>query len=317
LLNARVVFDGDRGCANKPACRLSGFVVTLATFFLVILAALIHASWNLLAKKAGGGAAFVFLNSVVIAAIYTPVLTVWFWWHPIALTDITAMQWFFIALSAAIHIAYYFALQRGYRNADYGVVYPIARGTGPLITSVVAIAFLGETVTWLSGLGIVAIIVGIFVLAGGIRALNADGARGRAGVRWGVTTGAFIAAYTVADGYAVKHLALSPLVLTYFSNVMRVGLLSPVLLTHRNEIRSEWTRTWKYLVVIGAISPLAYLLVLYAMQTAPISHVAPLREISMLFAAFFGAKLLGEERFGEKLLGAALMVLGVVGLLWH
>jgi drug/metabolite transporter (DMT)-like permease len=291
--------------------------MTASTFALVILAALIHASWNLLAKKAGGGAAFVFLLTIANAALYTPIITLWFWWQPIAIADITALQWLFIALSAAIHIAYFFALQRGYRSADYGVVYPIARGTGPLITSLVAIAFLGETVTWFSGLGIVAIVLGIFVLAGGIRAFSADGERGRSGVRWGVTTGAFIAAYTVADGYAVKHLALSPLVLTYFSNVMRVGLLSPMLVTHRHEIRSEWARTWKYLLVIGTISPLAYLLVLYAMQTAPISHVAPLREVSMLFAAFFGVKLLREERLGEKLFGATLMVAGVVGLLWR
>jgi uncharacterized membrane protein len=90
-----------------------------------------------------------------------------------------------------------------------------------------------------------------------------------------------------------------------------------MLISYRSEIGDEWQKNWKYLVIIGAISPLAYLLVLYAMQTAPISHVAPLRELSMLFAAFFGAKLLGEERFGEKLLGAALMVMGVVGLLWR
>jgi drug/metabolite transporter (DMT)-like permease len=291
--------------------------VTLTTFFLVVLAALLHAAWNLLAKKAGGGAGFVFLNSVVIAAIYTPVLSIWFWWQPISIADITTMQWSFIAASAAIHIAYYFALQRGYQLADYGVVYPIARGTGPLLTSIVAIMFLGETISLLSGLGILAVVVGIFVLAGGLRAVASDTPRARAGARWGMTTGAFIAAYTVVDGYAVKHLALSPLILTYFSNVLRVALLSPMLISHRSEIRKEWQKNWQYLAIIGAISPLAYLLVLYAMQSAPISHVAPLREISMLFAAFFGVKLLREEHFGEKLLGAALVVVGVIGLLWR
>jgi drug/metabolite transporter (DMT)-like permease len=291
--------------------------VTLTTFCLVVLAALIHAAWNLLAKKAGGGAAFVFLLMIANTALFTPIITIWFWWQPISLADITGLQWFFIALSAAIHVAYYFALQRGYASADYGVVYPIARGTGPLITSIVAIAFLGETVTWLSGFGILAIITGIFVLAGGLRLHGGDTTRTRAGVRWGMTTGAFIAAYTVADGYAVKHIALSPLVLTFFSNALRVGLLSPMIVTHRDAIRSEWNKSWKYLLVIGATSPLAYLLVLYAMQTAPISHVAPLRELSMLFAAFFGVKLLGEGQFREKLLGASLMVIGVVGLLWR
>ena len=91
----------------------------------------------------------------------------------------------------------------------------------------------------------------------------------------------------------------------------------PIFIRNHREFRDEWKKNGKYALGIGAVSPLAYLLVLYAMQTAPISHVAPLREISMLFAAGFGARLLNEEQLKEKLLGAALMVLGVVGLLWH
>ena len=90
-----------------------------------------------------------------------------------------------------------------------------------------------------------------------------------------------------------------------------------MLLNHRRAVADEWHKNGKYALVIGAISPISYVLVLYAMQTAPISQVAPLREISMLFAAAFGARLLKEERLKEKLLGAGLMVLGVVGLLWR
>ena len=89
-----------------------------------------------------------------------------------------------------------------------------------------------------------------------------------------------------------------------------------LFIRNRREVRDEWKRNSKYAIAIGAVSPLAYILVLYAMQTAPISHVAPLREISMLFAAGFSARLLKEEQLKEKLPGAGLMVLGVVGLLW-
>jgi drug/metabolite transporter (DMT)-like permease len=291
--------------------------LTLTTFSLVILAALIHATWNLLAKKAGGGAAFVLLGVVVVAVLYAPVIAIWFWSQPIAIVDITATQWLFMALSAVIHIGYSLSLQRGYQLADYGVVYPIARGTGPFLSSLVAIAFFGEAVTLTSALGIVAIVAGIFVLAGGLRVFSDDSPRARAGAKWGVATGAFIALYTTLDGYAVKHLAVAPLLLDYVSNLLRAVFLSPMLIGQRDAIVAEWRKNWKYIVVIGAISPLAYILVLTAMQTAPISHVAPLRELSMLFAAFFGAKLLGEERIGEKVLGASLMLLGVVGLLWR
>lgn len=291
--------------------------MALSTFALVLLAALIHATWNLLAKKAGGGAAFVLLGVIAVAAIYAPVMIVWFWAHPISPGDITATQWLFMALSAIVHIAYSLALQRGYREADYGVVYPVARGTGPFLAAVVAIAFFDEPIRVSSALGIVAVVVGIFVLAGGMRALRDRSERGRAGVRWGATTGACIALYTTLDGYAIKVLAIAPLLLDYVSNLLRAVFMSPMILTHRAELAAEWKKNWRYIVIISTISPLAYILVLTAMQTAPISQVAPLREVSMLFAAFFGVKLLGEENLREKLIGASLMVVGVVGLLWR
>ena len=291
--------------------------MTLTTFFLVVLAALLHASWNLLAKKSGGGAAFVLLGNVVVMVLYSPVLLIWWWYSPSLVADITQQQWLIMAVSAAVHIGYSLSLQRGYQLADYGVVYPVARGTGPLLSSVTAIVFFGEAVNLFSGLGILAIVVGIFVLAGGLSLFAAPSERSRAGIRWGVTTGLFIAVYTALDGYAVKYLALSPLLLDYFSNFLRTIIMLPMFVRKRREVRDEWKKNGKYALGIGAISPLAYILVLFAMQTAPISHVAPLREISMLFAAAFGARLLKEEQLKEKLLGAALMVLGVVGLLWH
>jgi drug/metabolite transporter (DMT)-like permease len=233
--------------------------MTLTTFLLVILAALIHATWNLLTKKAGGGAAFVFLGVVAMVVIYLPVMLVWWWHTPALFAAITAVQWGFIALSAILHIGYSLSLQRGYQTADYGVVYPIARGTGPLFSSLAAVIFLGEAVTLSSAIGIVAIICGIFVLAGGLRALSDHSPRARAGVRWGATTGAFIALYTVADGYAVKFLAIAPLLLQYCGNLLRVVFLSPMLLTQRTEIHAEWQKNWRYILVISAISPLAYI----------------------------------------------------------
>ena len=291
--------------------------VTLTSFALVVLAALIHASWNLLAKKSGGGAAFVLLGNVVVMALYSPVLLIWWWQTPNLINDITSTQWLILAVSAIVHIGYSLSLQRGYQLADYSVVYPVARGTGPLLSSMVAIIFFGETVSLNSGVGIIAIVAGIFILAGGTRLFSDPSARAHAGVRWGLTTGLFIATYTALDGYAVKFLALSPLLLDYFTNFLRTIFMLPMLLTHRRAVADEWRKNGKYALVIGAIAPISYVLVLYAMQTAPISQVAPLREISMLFAAAFGARLLKEEQLKEKLLGAGLMVLGVVGLLWR
>jgi drug/metabolite transporter (DMT)-like permease len=291
--------------------------MTLTTFLLVILAALIHATWNLLAKKAGGGAAFVLLGNIVVMTLYSPVIAIWWWHTPGLIAAITPTQWFFLSISAVVHIGYSLSLQRGYQLADYGVVYPVARGTGPLLSSIIAIVFLGETVTLFSGLGILAIVAGIFVLAGGARALADHTERSRAGVRWGLTTGLFIAAYTAIDGYSVKFLALSPLLLDYFSNLLRTVFMLPLFVRNHRSVVDEWRKNGRYALAIGAVSPLAYILVLYAMQSAPISHVAPLRELSMLFAAAFGARLLKEKQLGEKMIGATLMVAGVVGLLWR
>lgn len=307
--------------------------MTVTTFALVILAALIHATWNLLAKKSGGGAAFVLLGNLVVMALYSPLLLIWWWYVPSLIASITTTQWLFLVASALVHLGYSLSLQRGYQLADYGVVYPVARGTGPLLSSLIAIVFLGEAVTLVSGLGIVCVVSGIFVLAGGLRTLSEHTERSRAGVRacehtgvrackhtgvrWGITTGLFIAGYTAIDGYLVKFLALSPLLVDYFSNFLRTLFLLPMFARKRSELAVEWQKNWRYLLVIGAISPIAYVLVLFAMQTAPISHVAPLRELSMLFAAAFGARLLKEKHLGEKFLGACLMVTGVVGILWH
>ena len=291
--------------------------MTLTTFFLVVLAALLHASWNLLAKKSGGGAAFVLLGNLVVMALYSPVLLIWWWHSPSLVADITLKQWLIMAVSATVHIGYSLSLQRGYQLADYGVVYPVARGTGPLLSSVTAIVFFGEAVNLFSGLGILAIVAGIFVLAGGLRLFTAPSERSRAAIRWGLSTGLFIAVYTALDGYAVKFLALSPLLLDYFSNFLRTVFMLPLFIRKRREVRDEWRKNGKYAIGIGTVSPLAYILVLYAMQTAPISHVAPLREVSMLFAAAFGARLLKEEQLREKLLGAGLMVLEVIGLIWR
>ncbi len=125
---------------------------------------------------------------------------------------------------------------------------------------------------------------------------------------------ALIAAYTVADSYAVKFLAMSPILLDYFSNFVRVGLLLPAALHDRAATARMWRAQWKYALLVAAISPVSYVLVLYAVQQAPISHVAPAREVSMLFAALIGGHLLREGDRLLRLLGAGFIAAGVVAL---
>ena len=288
---------------------------TLA-FSLVVLAGLIHACWNIAAKKAGGDARFSFFSSVWMALIWAPV-GLWAGWSVVPRWG--WVEWGFIGASAVLHVVYFIVLLRGYRKADLTVVYPLARGSGPLLSSMVAIMLLGEQISALGVAGIAGVVVGVFLIAGGPGLWRAAHdphrqKRVRKGMVYGLLTGVFIASYTVVDGYAVKVLLMSPILLDYMGNFVRMALLLPVVLRDRPTARAMWLQQRKYALIVGAISPVSYVLVLYAMQTAPLSHVAPAREVSMLFAALIGGHLLGEGDRAVRLVGAACIAVGVACL---
>ena len=285
----------------------------LTALALVIVAALLHASWNILAKKTGGNRHFVWMGGALVVALWAPA-AVWLGWQEVPRWG--AREWAFVCGSGLLHLMYFEVLMKGYRVSELTVVYPVARGTGPLVSSIVAVLVLGETMSLHGALGVLWICAGVFVIAGGPALLRATHdparrARVRAGVAWGAATGAFIAAYTVLDGYSVKRLAIAPLLLDYFSNVTRLPFMLPTALRDPPGARDAWRRYWKHGVVVAAVSPLAYILVLYAVRIAPISHVAPAREISMLFAALIGGRMLGEGDRLQRVAGAALMAGGV------
>ncbi|WP_298933823.1 EamA family transporter [uncultured Ramlibacter sp.] len=288
----------------------------LSALALVVLAGLIHASWNIAAKKAGGDARFAAFTGLVMMVFWAP-LGIWLAIDELPQWGMT--QWLFIAASSALHTLYYLTLLRGYRKADLTVVYPLARGSGPLLSSLVAIFVLGEHISLVGLAGIVGVVGGVFLIAGGpalLRTAHDPAARIRLhkGMRYGLLTGAFIASYTVVDGYAVKLLAVSPILLDYIGNLFRMGLLAPAVLRDIPQARVLWQQQWKYAVFVGIISPVSYVLVLYAMKEAPLSHVAPAREVSMLFAALIGGHLLGEGDRRARLLGAVLIAMGVMAL---
>ena len=293
--------------------------MSLQAFFLIILAGLIHSGWNIVAKKAGGDARFSLFTSVLNAIIWLPlgwwlgrdVVPTWGW-----------TEWAFVAASALLHVFYFIVLLRGYRVADLTVVYPLARGSGPLISSLVAVIFLGEEISTLGAAGIAGVVLGVFLIAGGPRMIaavrNGESSEARqrviSGLYYGLLTGLFIASYTVVDSYAVKFLLMSPILLDYMGNLLRLVVLAPIGLRNWDETRRLWKLQWRYAAVVAFFSPIAYVLVLYAVQSAPISHVAPAREVSMLFAALIGGKLLGEGDRALRIAGALMIALGVTAL---
>jgi drug/metabolite transporter (DMT)-like permease len=283
---------------------------------LVVLAGFIHACWNIAAKKAGGDVRFSCFSSLVMMVFWAP-LGLWLGWQQVP--DWGWVQWLLVVGSGILHTVYFIILLRGYRKADLTVVYPLARGSGPLLSSLIAVVFLGEHISAMGVAGVVAVVTGVFLVAGGPALVRNSHSRDQAkrirkGMFYGLLTGVFIASYTVVDGYAVKVILMSPILVDYFGNFVRLAFLLPSVLRNPVEARSLWRGQWKYAVVVGVISPISYVLVLYAMQVAPLSHVAPAREVSMLFAALLGGQLLGEGDRMLRFLGASCIGAGVMAL---
>ena len=288
----------------------------LNALLLVLAAAVLHAVWNIAAKHAGGDHRFAFITGSMTAVVWAPAA----WWFGAAeVLHWGAVKWVAVSASAAIHVVYFLTLLRGYREADLTVVYPVARGSGPLVTAGLALLLLGEPLTLQTAAGVLAVCGGVFLIAGGPalwRGLHSAAAQARlhAGLRWGALTGLTIALYSVVDGYSVKVLLMGPVVFDYFGNLLRVPLQAPLVWRDGAGLRAAFRAQWRYALVVATLGPLGYILVLYAVRLAPLSHVAPAREVSMLLAALIGGRLLGEQDRGTRLLGAVCIAGGVVTL---
>ena len=282
----------------------------IQAILLILAAAVIHATWNYYVKKVNGGDTYIWITSVISSVVLIPSTL---YWYADALPVLTGMQWLFIGLSAALHMAYSMQLQRAYAAADFSVVYPLARGSGPLLTVFAAVIFLGERPSLMGWLGLAGVVAGALTIGGVDRVLrgNLTNPRTLLGVKHGVMTGAWIALYSFADGYAVKVLLVAPLVLDWLTNTLRAAALSPLAYHKRDQIMPLLRRAWWPAIVIGALAPTSYILVLTALKYAPLSAVAPARELSMLIGAFMGAKLLAEGDMRRRMTGAALIVAGV------
>jgi drug/metabolite transporter (DMT)-like permease len=276
---------------------------------LVLGAASIHASWNYILKKSGGGIGFVWAFAALSALFYAPlalgvVLYTGFAFTPLALGCIAA--------SAVLHTAYYLLLDRGYRHGDLSVIYPLARATGPLLTIAVAIALLGERPGAIALGGAAMVVGGAFFLAASPSRLRQPGALH--GVGFALLTGCMIASYTVVDKQAVSAVLVPPLLLDWGANLGRVIVMAPLALRNGDGVRAAWRERRGPVIAVALLCPLSYIMVLTAMAFTPVSYVAPAREISILFAALMGAHWLREGDVARRVAAAVAMALGVVAL---
>lgn len=269
---------------------------------LVLLAALLHASWNAVVKSDRDrllSMGMVMLAGAAFGAAVAPMLP---------MPDVAA--WPYMLGSIFIHNFYYYFLLRAYAHGDLGHVYPIARGLGPLLVALVSGTLLGEHLLLHETIGVLLISLGIFSLsmANGWTSLLRDGQ----GTLFAVLTGITIAAYTVVDGLGARA-AGNPLSYIAWLNVtegpwvLLVGLWRRGSTTTLQHIRLYGRRS----AIGGVVAAIGYGIAVWALSLGAMAHVAALRETSVLFAALIGTFLLGE-RMGYRRIAAALCI--VVGL---
>ena len=284
-------------------------ILSLTAFLLVTSASLAHATWNFLAKRAAHSKHLIWFSSITEALLFAPI-AVWVLIKSWSSLGLPAAG--FLLATGVLHLLYTESLLRGYRAGDLTVVYPLARGTGPLLSFCGAVLLLHEHPSLLAGAGAVLITFGILLSSGGVAALRHT--HNHKGLFWGVATGSMIACYTLVDGYSVKTLLLSPFLVDYAGNLFRTVVLSGGAYRRRASLWPEYIQCWKEASGIGVLTPLGYVLVLFAMRLAPISHVAPMREMSMMIGMYFGAKFLKEGQIIRRILGSVLIAGGVAAL---
>lgn len=275
-------------------------------FALIAAAACAHAAWNFFAKQARGGLPFVWLAGVCAMTAYALPAAI-----QLLLNDhgVTAAGIAFMAGSGCLHSAYFTTLQRGYATGDLSVVYPLARGTGPALSVLLAIVILGERPGPIALVGAALVIVGVLSLAAGGKRRPS-----RAALGFALLTGVIIAAYTLWDAHAVESLAQPAIAYYWGSEVTRALVLAVPALRDREGLRTALEHDRRAILAVGLLSPLAYILVLVALTLAPVSVVAPGREASIVIASLLGTRVLGEGESRMRAV-AAVAILGGIACL--
>jgi drug/metabolite transporter (DMT)-like permease len=270
-------------------------------FGLVLFGAACHAGWNALIKY--GLEPFTTTALIAIASMLVALPMVPFVGIPIA------EAWPWLIGSIVIHVGYYVGLTEAYRFGDMGQVYPIARGSAPLMTATVSAAVLGEVLSWRGFLGIAVLASGIFLISlrGGRDIARID----RRALGFAFFTAVTICAYSIVDGTGAR-VAGNAHTYTVWLFVLD-GLMMAVFAALRrgSGVFVGMARYWKSGLAGGALSLISYWIAIWAMTVAPIAIVAALRETSVLFGAAIAVFLLGEPLRATRVAAALIIVTGL------
>ena len=276
--------------------------MSFAVSMAVLLAALLHASWNAMIK--GGGDVLHDTAGIIVGAMLIGLPFVFVVPVP------PAAAWPFIVASVVVHLAYYWLMISAYRVGDLSLVYPLMRGVAPLITAVAGIAVLGEMPAPVAWLGMLLVSGGVFLL--GYRALGH--APSRAAVVFALANAAVIALYTLIDGHGARLSGNAWSYIVWLFVLDGIPFSLWMLATRRDTFIAHLRRRSRRALAGGGLSAAAYAISVWAMTKAPVALVASLRETSVLFATLIGARLLRERLSARRWSGVIAVVLGVLAL---
>ena len=282
--------------------------MTSEALALVLGAALLHAGWNALAKRARDPQAFLWWATCVGSAALLPFGVV-----QVAATGIAAAAVPFMIATIVLHGFYFYALGHAYRTGAFSLVYPVARGLGVAVVPGMALVAFDERLSAVGVLGIALVVAGVVALhlaPGATPVGGVPAARFGAASVWAVVTGLTIATYSLVDRAGVAH--LHPVV---YMTVIGMGcavVLLPALAGRGETVRREWAENWRTILAAGVMTGVGYMLVLFAFRLSKTGYVVAARELSIVFSAVIGSLWLHEGRLGPRLLGAAIILAGVV-----
>jgi len=277
---------------------------------IVLVAALFHAGWNLLAKKSRKKMAFIWWFVLIATIGYLPMFL---YYRPGF--DPTPAGWACIIATGILHALYFWFMGGAYERGDLSLVYPLSRGSGPLFVPVLAVIFLQERLALAGGIGIALVVLGIYVIHLKAFTLNSffeplRAMRGSASV-WALCTGGTIAGYSLVDKVGVGF--VYPPVYIYLMFVITLLLLSPyVLIKERAALKLEWQVNRWPILIDSFLVLFTYLMILFAFRLSKVSYVVAAREVSIVFSALLGILWLRESHAPQKIAGAVFIALGVV-----
>jgi drug/metabolite transporter (DMT)-like permease len=272
------------------------------TVFLAVLgAAVMHAGWNAIVKLGIDRFSSILLLSMVQGAMALCLLP--FFAAPLA------AAWPWLAASALLHIGYKLFLIQAYRHGDLSQVYPLARGTAPLIVALAGAIFLGEIMTAGKTAAVAAIAIGVIVMSrngGGLDRLPAKA------LLYALATACFTASYTLVDGVGARLAETASGFTLWMFAFDATGMTCFALATRGKHAFSTLLPAWRSGLAAGGLSLGSYWIAIWAFTLAPLAMVAALRETSVLFAMLIGVFLLGERANPWRWVSAGLILSGVV-----